>query len=80
MLKLFILLALTIVIFIQTMPAYCGGSTTMVFHVSATMPEHIIINNNPGLTLDTSNPYQLVQTQIVMRNNRSVILTSIVVP
>ena len=78
--KLPILIALTTVIFIQTMPAYCGVSRTMSFRLSVTIPEHVIFNNNPGVTPFSNNTYQIVQTQTVIRNNKSISLTSIVVP
>ena len=77
MLKLFILPALTIVIFLQTVPAYC---TTATFQISVIMPEHVMLNNDPGRTLFSNSPYQLVQTQTVIRNNQSIRLTSIVAP
>jgi len=78
MLKFLILLALTTVIFIQTVPAYCGGSRSLL--VSATLPEHVMTNNNLERTSFSNNPYQLAQTQIVIRNNKTITLTSIVVP
>ncbi len=79
--KLFILLALAIVIFIQTAPVYCSGiSRTMIFHLSVTIPEHVIFNNDLVSTPFSKNPYQLVQTQTITRNNKNIQLTSIVVP
>jgi hypothetical protein len=80
MLKLFILLALTIVICIQAIPAYCGVSRTTTFQLSVTIPDHVISNMNLGVTPFSNNPYQLVQTQTVTRNNKSISLISIVVP
>jgi hypothetical protein len=81
MLKLFILLALGTIVFLQTAPAYCGVSKTATFQLSVTIPEHIIFNSNlAAATPFSNNPYQLIQTQIVMRNNRNINLTSIVVP
>ncbi len=80
MLRPFILLALTIVIFIQTVPAYCGASKTTTFQLSVTIPEHVILNNNLEGTPFSNNLYQLVQTQTVIRNNKTISLTSIVVP
>ena len=80
MLKFFILLALTTVIFIQTVPAYCGVSRTMTFQLSVTIPPHVIANKALGLTAFSNNPNQLIQTQAVIRNNKSISLTSIVVP
>ncbi len=80
MLKFLILLTLTTVIFIQTVPAYCGVSRTVTFQLSVTIPEHVIVNNNLNLSQFSNNPFQLVQTQTVIRNNRSISLTSIVVP
>ncbi len=88
MLKFFILLALTTVIFIQTVPAYCGGSKTMTFQISVTVPPHVIETssfpttgqNRSNGALFSNNTNQLVQTQIVIRNNKSISLTSIVVP
>ena len=77
MLKYLILLALTTVIFLQTTPAYC---TTMMFHISATIPEHVMVNNNLGVTSLSSNLNQLVQTETVVRNHQNIRLTSIVVP
>jgi hypothetical protein len=78
MLKLFILLAVAISIFIQTVPAYCGVSRTTTFQLSVTIPDHVILSSSPSPF--SNNPYQLAQTQIVMRNNRNISLTSIVVP
>ena len=49
MLKLFILLALTTVIFLQTVPAYCQGRTLSLI-VSATLPEHVMDNGNLNVT------------------------------
>ncbi len=70
MFKFLTLLFLTTVIFMQTVPAYCGGRTTSL-EVSATLPEHVMENNNQ-LTQ--------TQTQTVIRNNKIINLTSIVVP
>ncbi len=80
MLKFLILLVLTIVIFMQTIPGLLRGSRTITLTVSATIPEHVMVNNNPGSTSFSNNPNQLVQTQTVIRNNKSISLTSIVVP
>ena len=79
MLKLFILAALTIFICLQTVPAYCGASRTMAFQVSVTIPEHVMFNNDICYSIFKQS-YQLVQTQTVIRNNRAISLTSIVVP
>ena len=80
MLKLLSLFALIIIIFMQALPAYCGVTRTMVFHLSVTIPEHVISNNGLKTTSFSINPYQLVQTQTVLRNNKSISLISIVVP
>jgi hypothetical protein len=79
MLQLLILLALTTVIFMQTVPAYCGVPRTITLKISATVPEHVMTNNNPGVTPFSNNAFQLVQTQTAIRNNKSINLTSIVV-
>jgi len=78
MLKFLPLLLLTTVIFMQSIPAYCGVTRTASFQVSVTIPEHVMLNSS-GTPLSNS-PYQLIQTQIVMRNNKNTNLTSIVVP
>ena len=80
MLKFFILLALTIVILMQTVPSYCGVTKTTIFQISVIIPEHVMANNNHSVTPISKNTYQLVQTQTVIRNNKSIRLTSIVVP
>jgi hypothetical protein len=81
MLKLLILAALTIVILIQTVPAYCAvGLRTISMQVSATLPEHVMAYDNLTVTRFSSSPYQLVQTDTVIRNNQSFRITSIVVP
>ena len=78
--KLLFLLALIIFLIIQSEPAFCGASKTESFELSVTIPPHVISNNNPGVALFAHNPYQLVQTQTVIRNNKAISLTSIVVP
>jgi hypothetical protein len=82
MLKLLIPAAVAIAIFIQAFPAYCGVSRTATFELSVTIPEHIVTNSALVASSFTNNPFQfqLIQTQIVMRNNKSIRLTSIVVP
>ena len=80
MLRFFILLALTTVVFLQVLPAFCGASQTTSFQLSVTIPEHVISKNNSVATPLSNNPYQLAQTQIVTRNNKTISLTSIVVP
>ncbi len=77
MLKFFILLAVAMVFFLHAVPAYCGASRTMIFHLTATLPPHIMFN---ALSLLSNNANQIVQTQIVLRNNKSVRLRTIVVP
>jgi hypothetical protein len=67
--KLLFLSAIAIFIIIQTGPAFCGVSRTETFQLSVTIPEHVMENNK-----------QLVQTQTVIRDNKSIRLTSIVVP
>jgi hypothetical protein len=76
MFKFLILLSAATVIFLQTVPAYCAGRT-MALVVSATLPEHVMSNN---LNTFSNNPNQLAQTQMVVRNNKNISLTSIVVP
>jgi len=61
-------LTLTIIAFMQTEPAF-SGSRTLTLEVSATIPEHVMENNN-----------QSAQTQTIIRNHKTIILTSIVVP
>jgi len=73
MLKLFCLLFLTALV-MQAIPAFAG---TTVFHLSATMPEHIMTGGSTALDLHNAN--FLMQTQMVMRNNKNVMLQSIVV-
>ena len=73
-----ILIALTILTFIQAVPAYCGVSRTMTFQLSVTIPEHVM-SYKLGMTPFSNNVYQLVQTQTVIRNNKTIQLTSIVV-
>ena len=80
MFKFLILLALTIVIIIQTAPAYCLGSNTVSFQVSAIMPEHVMFNSNHEALAFSNNFQQISQTQTVIRNNRTISLTSIVAP
>jgi hypothetical protein len=78
--KLLILLAIVIFLLIQSEPAFCGASRTTSFQISVTIPEHVIVNNNPVAASFSNNPYQLVQTQTVIRNNKTISLTSVVVP
>ena len=80
MFKLFNPLAVTIFVFMLTTPAYCAGSRTIMLQVSATLPEHIMDNQNSTTLSLSSNPYQLIQTQTVIRNNQPITLKSIVVP
>lgn len=80
MFKLYILFILTIVIFMQPVPAFCGATRTMTFQLSVTIPEHVIVNNNRESVPFSNNTNQLVQTQTVIRNNKTIRLTSIVVP
>jgi len=77
MLRSLSLLALTAVILIQTVPAYCGS---MSLEVSAIVPPHVMAYNSLNINPSSANPAQLVQTQTVIRNNKSVDLISIVVP
>ena len=76
MLKILILLGVTILIFILTTPAYCS---TTVFHISATIPEHVMTNNIPGVNPFPQNLNQSVQTETVIRNNHNIQMTTIVV-
>jgi hypothetical protein len=80
MLKLLTTFILTIVLFILTPPAYSSVSRTMAFQLSVTIPEHVFLNNNLGNTALSTNAYQLAQTQTVIRNTKTIRLTSIVVP
>ena len=78
MLKLIVVLtSVALLICIQTLPAYSGATKTVTFQVSATLPEHVI-SNNINTALNSSS--QLVQTQTVFRNNKTISLTTIVVP
>ena len=78
MLILLILPALAIFILMQTIPAYCGeGSRTLSLQVSATLPQHVMTNSGTQLS---NNPNQLAQTQMVVRNNKNISLTTVVVP
>jgi hypothetical protein len=80
MIKCLILFALTIVISLPAITAYCGGSGSMTLVVSATLPEHVMDNDISGAAPLSNNLVQLVQTQTVIRNNQSIRLVSIVVP
>ncbi|MDE2222764.1 MAG: hypothetical protein KGK03_06810 [Candidatus Omnitrophica bacterium] len=78
MFKLLPLLALSILIFVQTVPAYCAVSRTVTFQVSVTIPPHVMLNPSGGTF--GNNPYQMVQTQTLIRNNQTIRMTTIVVP
>lgn len=80
MLKLFILLALTIVISMPAITAYCEGSRIASITVSATIPQHVMESNALGITPIVNNPNQLVQTKTVIINDKRFIITSIVLP
>ena len=80
MLKCLVLLTLTIITFMQTLPAYCGVSRTETFQISVTIPPHVMANDALNVIPVSNNAFQLVQTQIVIRNNKTISLTSIVVP
>jgi len=88
MLKFLVLSALTIVLFIQTAPAYCGITRTFVYHLTVRLPEHVMADANAIAEYNSrfnpflKNPYQnqLVQIQTVIRNNKTIRLASIVVP
>ena len=79
MLKFSILLVVMTAVFLQTIPAYCGVSRTTSFQISVTIPPHVIVNDITTAQF-SNNPYQLVQTQMVTRDNKNISLTSIVVP
>jgi hypothetical protein len=76
-LKLF---AVAIFIIIQTEPGFCQISKTTVFNISVTIPEHVISNNDLAISPVSNHLNQLIQTQTVIRNNKTISLTSIVVP
>jgi len=78
--KLLFLSAIAIFIIIQTEPVFCGVSKTATFRLSVTIPEHVMGNNNLSVSPLSNNSNQLVQTQTVVRDNKSISLTSIVVP
>lgn len=78
--KLLYLIALIIFLILQEEPAFCGATRTMSFQISVTIPEHVMLNNDLNAAPPASTPFQLVQTQTVIRNNRTISLTSIVVP
>ena len=80
MLKLLILLVLTTVFIMQSLPAYCAGTRVISLQVSATLPEHVMANSINGIPQFSDSPMQLVQTETVIRNNQSIRLVSIVVP
>jgi hypothetical protein len=80
MLKLLVPLALTIVIFTQTVPVFGGVSSTMTIQLAVTIPQHVILNSNLVSTPFSNNAFQLVQTQSVIRNLKTISLTSVVVP
>jgi len=74
------LLAVVIFIIIQTEPAFSQISKTTVFQMSVTIPEHVIYNNGLMAAPAANHLDQLIQTQTVIRNNKTIRLTSIVVP
>jgi len=80
MLKLFFLLALTILVIMQTQPGFCEGARVIMLQVSATMPPHVMINANHQVNPFSDTVLQITQTQLIIRDNRTISLTSIVVP
>ena len=80
MYKCLILLALTIVLTLPAITAYCGGLRSESLVVSATLPEHVMANDITAAAPISNNIIQLVQTQTVIRNNQSIRLVSIVAP
>ncbi|MDE1920418.1 MAG: hypothetical protein KGJ09_02190 [Candidatus Omnitrophica bacterium] len=78
MLKLLPLLVLTALIVFQTVPAYCAVSRTVTFQLSVTIPPHVMLN--PSGSAFPNNPYQITQTQTLIRNNQTIRMTTIVVP
>jgi hypothetical protein len=79
MFKRIAVFAITSVIVMQTLSAFGGVSRSMMFQISVTIPEHVILNGVSSAPF-ANNPYQLVQTQTVVRNNKTIQLRSIVVP
>jgi len=78
--KLFTPLALTTFIFLQAVPAFsAGASRSMTFELSVTVPQHVMSSNALSGTAFSSNSFQLVQTETVVRDNQRINLTSIVV-
>jgi hypothetical protein len=76
--RLLLLLPLFIALFlIHPLPGFCAGKV-MSLIVSATLPPHVMAKSLSMMALSSAN--QLVQTQNVIRNNRSIRLVSIVVP
>jgi hypothetical protein len=73
------LLALIIFSIIQTEPAIGGVTRTASFQISVIMPEHVMSNNALDRVLSSNNSNQIIQTQMVIRNNQRISLTSIVV-
>ncbi|MBF0503465.1 MAG: hypothetical protein HQL14_00030 [Candidatus Omnitrophica bacterium] len=73
-----IILAFIGLILIQTEPAFSAVTRTLTLLVSATLPEHIMTNSLNIAPISNTN--QLIQTDTVIRNNKSVRLTTIVVP
>lgn len=81
MLKFFILLTLTIITFIHIVPAYCApAARSLTLQVSATIPEHVMAIGALGVAPLPNMAFQLIQTETVIRNNKPINLTSIVVP
>ncbi len=79
MIKHSILLAVTFLAVFSAVPGY-GATRSLSLIVSATLPEHVM---DPGSTLlapAADKAIQMVQTQTMTRNHRSVVVTSIVVP
>jgi len=75
MYKFLIVLTLTAVAVLQTLPAYCAGSRTEILQVSATLPPHAMLGNSPF----SRNLDQSAQTEMMVRDNKMMQVTSIVV-
>jgi len=78
--KLYFLVLIIIFLVLQEEPSFCGVTRTASFQIAVTIPEHVMSSNGAGLALPASTPFQFVQTQMVLRGNKLVQLTSIVVP
>ncbi|MBF0511703.1 MAG: hypothetical protein HQL13_05160 [Candidatus Omnitrophica bacterium] len=79
MIKFLIIFLFTIVFFLPAIPGFCGESRTVTFQLSLTIPPHVMWSPAGDLQ-GTSRSNQIVQTDTMIRNNRMVEMTSVLVP